>query len=63
MTRLNLMPPIDEARLADYEPAIAAYRQRWDTVNPDAPWESNPTVWRVVFRYLDGTDALTALAT
>ena len=52
MARLNLMPGIDRARLDDFEPAIASYRQRWNTVNPDVPWTSNPTVWRVVFRYL-----------
>jgi len=58
MARLNLMPRVDataaiiQARMADLEPAIASYRQRWETANPDVPWASNPTVWRVVFRYL-----------
>jgi hypothetical protein len=52
MARLNLIPDIDQARMADLVPAIDSYRRRWDTVNPDVPWASNPTVWRVVFRYL-----------
>lgn len=38
------------------------YRARWDAVNPDVPWESNPTVWRIVFRYLEGVELLTAVA-
>jgi hypothetical protein len=52
MARLNLMPSIDQARIAEFAPAIAAYQNRWDDVNPDVPWASNPMVWRVVFRYL-----------
>lgn len=53
MARLNLMPAIDQARMAEFATAIAAYRRRWNAVNPDAPWGSNPTVWRIVFRYLE----------
>jgi len=52
MARLNLMPSVHHARMADFEPAIASYRQRWDAVNSDVPWASNPIVWRVIFRYL-----------
>jgi hypothetical protein len=46
MVRLNLMP-------GEWASAVVAYRQRWDATNPDALWASNPTVWRIVFRYLD----------
>lgn len=28
------------------------YSQRWDAANPEVPWETNPLVWRVVFRYI-----------
>jgi hypothetical protein len=51
--RLNLADRDDgfgsDASRAD---AFLAYGGRWDDVNPDVPWASNPTVWRVVFRYL-----------
>lgn len=53
MARLNLMPAIDHARMAACAPAFGVYRRRWNAVNPDALWESNPTVWRIVFRYLE----------
>lgn len=39
--------------LPDDNLGLDAYRARWDATNPDVPWETNPTVWRVVFRYLD----------
>jgi hypothetical protein len=30
---------------------VAAYSARWDRANPRHPIASDPTVWRVVFRY------------
>ena len=26
------------------------FAQAWDTINPDAPWESNPEVYRIEFK-------------
>jgi hypothetical protein len=31
---------------------LDSYRIRWDAANPDAPFEGNPLVWRIVFHYL-----------
>jgi len=35
--------------------AFLAYSGRWNDINPDVPWTSNPMVWRIVFRYLEDT--------
>lgn len=34
------------------EESLLTYSARWDGAHPDAPWKSNPLVWRVEFRYL-----------
>jgi hypothetical protein len=52
--------PLCESSLGDWtllnlpadDSGVQAYRTRWDATNPDLPWETNPIVWRVVFRYL-----------
>lgn len=46
---LNL-PRGSSARDAE---SLLAYSQRWDAANPDAPWATNPLVWRLEFRYDD----------
>jgi hypothetical protein len=43
----------DDLPLLNLPPeALADYRKRWDEANPAFPFDSDPLVWRVVFRYL-----------
>jgi hypothetical protein len=34
------------------------YLTRWDDVNPEYPWMTNPTVYRVVVRIADWKDGV-----
>jgi len=52
-TQEEIEASIDEAWTAY---AYAAFRRMWDAVNAERgyPWESNPWVWAIEFRRLDG---------
>ena len=49
---------VDDLPLLGLGPADAeAYHTRWDRRNPQHPISSDPTIWRIVFRYeRDGLD-------
>lgn len=56
---LNLAPPQGFRSSSARADALIAYSTRWDSTNPDAPWGSSPTVWRIVFSYPDAFLAAT----
>lgn len=38
-----------EPTMRNETPAVERFRELWDELNPQTPWESNPWVWRIEF--------------